>query len=209
MNLKLVNGSEKTGDSARIDGLENHLGASEKKYKRFCEMILSSIPSSILIFDSEQKVVFANKNFLIKSRKSEENTIGKGIDDILPPVLTEYSRLSERIRRVFEEGRRDSGQEMLYRAPGLPSRVYYYNLTPLKDDNRVVESVMLLMDDITEQVRLREKVRRTERHLASVVESANDIVVSMDPYGLIMTWNNAAERISGFIESNLLGNHLA
>ncbi|HHT9125274.1 MAG TPA: PAS domain S-box protein [Candidatus Brocadiia bacterium] len=209
MNLKLVNGPEKTGDSPRIDGLENHLGASEKKYKRFCEMILSSIPSSILIFDSEQKVVFANKNFLIKSRKSEENTIGKGIDDILPPVLTEYSRLSERIRRVFEEGRRDSGQEMLYRAPGLPSRVYYYNLTPLKDDNRVVESVMLLMDDITEQVRLREKVRRTERHLASVVESANDIVVSMDPYGLIMTWNNAAERISGFIESNLLGNHLA
>lgn len=209
MNLKLANGPEKINGSARIDGLEKHLGISEKKYKRFCEMILSSIPSSILIFDNRQKVVFANKNFLIKSRRSEDDTIGKEIDDILPPVFTEYTRLSERIKQVFEKGKKDFGQEMLYRAPGLSSRVYYYNLTPLKDDNGVVESVMLLMDDITEQVRLREKVRRTERHLASVVESANDIVVSMDSYGLIMTWNKAAERISGFTESSLLGKHLA
>ena len=147
MNLKVANGPEKTSDSARIDGLEKHLGASEKKYKRFCEMILSSIPSSILIFNGGQKVVFANKNFLIKSRRSEDETVGKEIDDILPPVFTEYTRLSERIRHVFEKGRIDFGQEMLYRAPGLPSRVYYYNLTPLKDDNGVVESVMLLMDD--------------------------------------------------------------
>lgn len=209
MNLKIANDLEKTNDLAKIDELEKHLGASEKRYKRFCEMILSSIPSSILIFDSNQRVVFANKNFLIKSRKDKDDTIGKRIDDLFPPVFTEYTQLSERIKRVFEKGAGDFGQEMLYKAPGLPSRVYYYNLTPLKDDNDVVKSVVLLMNDITEQVRLREKVRRTERHLASVVESANDIVVSTDSHGLIMTWNNAAERISGFTESNLLGKHLA
>ena len=39
---------------------------------------------------------------------------------------------------------------------------------------------MLLMEDVTEQVRLSEEVQRVERHLASVVESAQDIVLSTD-----------------------------
>src|SRR3989304_54075 len=97
---------------------------------------------------------------------------------------------------------------MYYRSPGLPSRVYYYNLTPLIDEQGIVESVMLIMDDITQQVSLREKVRQTERHLAGVVESANDIVASLDPKGMILTWNNAAERISGYIEKELSGKPL-
>ena len=55
---------------------------------------------------------------------------------------------------------------------------------------------------------MREKVRQTERHLAGVVESANDIVASLDPKGMILTWNNAAERISGYIERELLSKPL-
>ena len=97
---------------------------------------------------------------------------------------------------------------MYYRSPGLPTRVYFYSLTPLVDDQGNVESVLLIMDDITQQVSLREKVRQTERHLASVVESANDIVTSLDSKGMIMTWNNAAERISGYIERGLAGKPL-
>ena len=55
---------------------------------------------------------------------------------------------------------------------------------------------MLLMDDITEREQLVEEVRRAERHLASVVECANDLVISMDPGGHIVTWNWAAESTS-------------
>ncbi|MBI2881037.1 MAG: PAS domain S-box protein, partial [Candidatus Tectomicrobia bacterium] len=37
-----------------------------------------------------------------------------------------------------------------------------------------------------------------ERHLASVVESANDLIISLDAEGAVLTWNSAAERILGF-----------
>jgi len=57
---------------------------------------------------------------------------------------------------------------------------------------------MLLMDDVTEQVRLGQEIRRIECHLASVVECASDIVLSTDTNGRILTWNKAAERISGY-----------
>src|SRR5208283_4313345 len=61
-----------------------------------------------------------------------------------------------------------------------------------------VENAILLMEDVTEQVRLSEEVRRAERHLASVVESATDLVLSTDSDGRVLTWNTAAERLSGY-----------
>ena len=61
------------------------------------------------------------------------------------------------------------------------------------------------MDDVTEQVRLSEEVRRVERHLASVVESARDVVLSSDSEGLILTWNTAAEKLTGYRSWELKG----
>ena len=68
---------------------------------------------------------------------------------------------------------------------------------------------MLVMDDITEKVQLSEKARMAERHLASVVESANDLVISTDAEGRITSWNPAAERISGFRADAVRGRLLA
>ncbi|NNJ11136.1 GAF domain-containing protein [Chloroflexales bacterium ZM16-3] len=59
-----------------------------------------------------------------------------------------------------------------------------------------------------ERQQLTKEVRRIERHLASTVESAIDLVVSTDTEGRIMTWNRAAERISGFTREQMVGQHL-
>src|SRR5574337_1010461 len=104
---------------------------TERKYERLCSMVFSCIPSSILMFDRNLRVVIANKNFLEKSRRTECETIGKHVDEIFPSVILQYTQLSERIRTVFGVGVGDRGREMYYRSPGLPTRVYYYNLTPL------------------------------------------------------------------------------
>ena len=44
-----------------------------------------------------------------------------------------------------------------------------------------------------------------ERHLASVVESASDIVISTDTEGNILTWNKAAQRATGYSLEELKG----
>ncbi|MBI2001239.1 MAG: PAS domain-containing protein [candidate division NC10 bacterium] len=169
--------------------------------------ILSSIPSSILIFDSGLRVVFANRNFLVKSRKGEGEVLGKKIGEIFPPVILYYVNLEENLQAA-QKGRPLDGEEMEYRAPGLASRVYFYSLTPLKDEGGRVRNVMLFMDDVTEKKSLGERVVRAERHLASVVESANDLIVSMDADGSVMTWNSAAERILGFSVREMVGTQL-
>jgi PAS domain S-box-containing protein len=60
-----------------------------------------------------------------------------------------------------------------------------------------------------EHQQLSEELRRAERHLAGIVESASDLVISADINARIITWNRAAERISGFGREQAIGRRLS
>jgi PAS domain S-box-containing protein len=172
-------------------------GPKLQRYRTLYEMLLEAIPSSVLLIDRERRIVSVNRNFLEKNRRTLADTIGHRLDEVFPAIIIDQMDFPGRIRQVFEKNSRIKGERMTYRAPGIPLRIYYYSILPFSWKG-VVELAMLLMEDVTEQVRLSEEVRRVERHLASVVESAQDIVLSTDMEGRILTWNTAAERLSGF-----------
>jgi len=179
-----------------------------RESREYYDRIIETIPSSLLTIDRQLRVVSANRNFLAKARRSESATIGRRIEEVFSPAVLTYSKLEERITRVFQMGEPFSGGQ-IERLPGLPGRVYFYRLSPLRGEDGAVKNVVLLMDDVTEQKRLSEEVRHADRHLASVVDSANDLVVSMDAEGRILTWNRAAERASGFRSEEVKGLHLS
>ncbi len=172
-------------------------GPELERYRTLYEMLLEAIPSSVLLIDRDLRIVSVNRNFLEKNRRSLADTIDRRLDQVFPAIIIDQMDFPGRIRQVFEHGRPTRGERITYRAPGIPMRIYYYSILPFSWQG-AVELAMLLMEDVTEQVRLSEEVRRVERHLASVVESAQDIVLSTDMEGKILTWNTAAERLSGF-----------
>ena len=167
-------------------------------------MLMDTIPSSVLLLDEDLRVVLANRNFLEKSRRTNAATAGKRLAEVFPEVILAEMGLEQQIRDVFRGGPATQGRRLTYRAPGVPIRVYYYSVVPVNWAGRV-DHVLLLMDDVTEQLRLGEEIRRMERHLASVVESATDIVVSTDTEGNILTWNKAAQRTTGYPLDELKG----
>jgi PAS domain S-box-containing protein len=187
----------------QVAGLYTQLESRE----RFITRILESIPISLVVIDRTLRVVSVNRNFLEKTRREARASVGHKMEEVFPHALMEYTRLKQKVREVFRSGQSVEGGKIAYRAPGLPSRIYYYRLIPLKTAE-AVENVLLLMDDVTEREQLGEEVRRAERHLAGVVECANDLVVSMDSQGRIMTWNRAAESTSGLKAEQVTGQPL-
>ncbi|MHB0877581.1 MAG: PAS domain-containing sensor histidine kinase [Anaerolineae bacterium] len=183
-----------------------------EQYPDLAMTILQSIPSSALILDHGLRVTLANRNFLEKAQRTPATTLGRHLSEVFPAPILSFTRMDQRARAVLRTGKSDGGGKMMYRAPGVPQHVYFYSLTPLLSGygprDRAIAGVLLLMHDITEQERLTEDVRRIERHLASVVESANDLVISVRPGGEIMTWNPAAERVSGLRALDVVGKHL-
>lgn len=181
---------------------------SEGWYEKLYHMLLGNIPFSLLLIDRSLRVVSANRNFIVQARRSEATTVGARISEVFPDTILEFTQLEVKISRVFDTGQPLPGAQMSYRAPGVTTRIYYYTVVPVKSDN-VVEHAMLVMDDITEKLQLSKKARMDERHLAGVIESANDLVISTDAEGHIISWNTAAERISGFRVDAVRGRLLA
>jgi PAS domain S-box-containing protein len=182
----------------------NLLSSSEKWQEQLYDMLLESIPSSVLLVDRSLRVMSANRNFLEKARRDERSTIGASMNDVFPAPILEFTRVEAKVRRVFEQGELLRGEQITYRAPGIPNRMYYYTVVPVKAEGRV-ECAMILMDDITEKVRLVEQAHQVQARLANVVEYANDLLVSTDTEGCIVTWNPAAERVTGFSSREVQG----
>ncbi len=178
------------------------------RYGKLYEMLLEAIPFSVLLILPSLRIHSANRNFLNKSQKALPDVVGHRIEDVFPAVICEQMAITRRIRNVFETNHPVEGDRMTYRAPGVPLRIYYYSLLPFIWQGRT-EGVLLLMNDMTEQVRLGEEVRRVEQHLASIVDSASDLILSTDLAGRILTWNTTAERLSGYAAAEARGRSFA
>ncbi len=191
------------GQTHTVQTDEEHM---PRRYKKLYLMLLEVIPSSVLMINRNMSIIFANRNFLEKSRRSMDDTVGHQLEKIFPETILDHMNLTRQIRLVFEKNQPTEGRRLSYRAPGVPLSIYYYRLLPFAWEG-AVESVMLLMNDVTEQTRLSEEVRRVERHLASVVDSASDIIVSTDIEGKILSWNLAAEKTFGFTFNEVRDHH--
>ncbi|MGO9133769.1 MAG: ATP-binding protein [Methylovirgula sp.] len=176
-------------------------------HESFFYAIMATIPSSILIFDERLAILTVNHNFLEKSRSSLNSIVGRRLHEIFPAAFQDTA-LDRQIREVIATGRTLHRQRMTYRAPGVSLRIYSYSICPLQllGDSR---GAILVMDDVTDLLKLGEEVRRMQLHLASIVESAGDLIISTDPSGAIMTWNTAAEKSTGFTHLEVRGSKLA
>ncbi|MEI8306384.1 MAG: PAS domain-containing protein [Chloroflexales bacterium] len=172
--------------------------------EQFINRILESMPISLVVIDHKLRIISVNKNFLSKAHHDDQYMIGRPISQLFPPALMRFLQLEAKISAVFSSGQTFDGEKMVYRAPGIITRIYYYQLIPIKSDSRV-ENILLLMEDITEREQLGEEMRRAERYLASVVDWASDLVITMTPQGEVITWNRAAERVSGLVPDQVRG----
>ncbi len=123
--------------------------------RAYQEDIIESIPSTIIVLDSGLKILYANRNYYVKSGKKERDVVGERLERVFSQMLIEKTNIDEKIRQVFETSIPFNGGQLRY--PG--GLFFFYKIHPLKEADMSIRKVVLLMEDITELTRLEEELR--------------------------------------------------
>lgn len=127
-----------------------------------------------------------------------EEIIGSSVVRLIPPEL--QFQEPEILRRVGSGKRIEHFETERVRKDG--SRVYVsLTISPIKDDSGQIVGISKIARDITEQWRM----AKDRLHLAAIVDSSDDSIISKDLNGIIQSWNAAATTMFGYTADEIIG----
>ncbi len=123
--------------------------------KELLDNIFASIASGVITTDMQDVVTLANRAAEAILGRSRAELIGKPLTQALPHV---DHALQEMMGQVKRDGRALLGQEAQTDLPGRGSRDWRLNVSPLASGARSTQGVVIVLDDVTEQRKLRDKL---------------------------------------------------
>jgi len=166
--------------------------------------LLDDVPSRVVLFDGEQRYLYANRATLEFLRLQPEQLIGRTVRDLRGDAI------ADRNLAVFE--RLLAGERMHWEGwteyAGLGRRYTEEWLIPYCQDG-AVRLVMGVARDLTEIKQQAAQAQLAEQLKAAIVDNALAALVTTDAEGRIVAFNPAAEAMFGRPREQAIGRSVA
>jgi PAS domain S-box-containing protein len=196
------------GIAAVIAYLSEQLASAQKATWEACELrerYLTLAPAIVIALDSRGAITYLNEQGCTVLGCRPEEVIGRSWSDLFVPEK-DRDRAKEIFRQILDG---QSGPDRAVDNPVLTSsgaeKIFRWHYTVLHDEDGAIAGTLGFGEEVTGQIQAEEKIRKLQQFQESVITNANVWITVLDPWGNILLWNDAAEAISGYPKSEVLG----
>jgi len=166
---------------------------TEDRYR----IIVETASEGIWTIDKEHQTTFVNRAIAEMLGYEPQELLGKSVFDLVEPAAVEVSQRSLALRREGVSER----FERPFRAKDGHTVWTLLSTSTLHDSGGEDVGTLAMVTDVTER-----KAAEVERaHLAAIVDSSADSIISMTTDGTIQSWNEASSRLYGYSTTEALG----
>ena len=138
---------------------------AERRYRRerdFNKNILNNTQSMILVLDTAGLVSYANRR-CFEAGYREQDLLGQPLVELVTSARRPL--LAEALERTLQGAALDNLEIPLFRGSGTPGQ-FSISLSPMRDEQGEINSVVVVMTDITDAASLQAKLMHTEKMAA-------------------------------------------
>jgi PAS domain S-box-containing protein len=173
------------------------LQRSEERYQRLFE----NSRDAIYVSTPEGKLVDFNDAFLSLFGYARREIFGLNARELYAEPVVDRARFQQKVER---EGFVKDFEVKLRRKDGALRDCLLTSIA-WRNERGEILGYEGIIRDVTEREQMRQEVLRSRRFLEGIVENANVWLMVLDQAGNVLTWNKAAEQMSGYAREEVVG----
>lgn len=165
------------------------------------QAILDNAPAVIYVKDPEGRFILVNRQFEQLLHLTQAEIIGRSHHELFPQEVADTFQISD--QEVLTENKVVALEEVTSREDGL--HTYVSSKFPLLDENGQPYAVCGISTDITERQRAEAQLQATLSLQEALFNGIDYMIMSVDTGGIIRSFNAAAERMTGYRATEVVG----